>query len=361
MRKVVLIFCSIALIFSPTFACTGISIHTLDKKHIQARTIEWGEFALQSKLVISPQNQEFQSQTPQGKNGIKWRAKYGFVGISVAQDNFIGEGMNEAGLNAGLFYFAHYGSLSPFDPKKSNQSIADMDLVTYILSNFKSTDEVIEAFKHIVVVPFMLLEDGKAPPTAHWRVNDAQGKSIVIEIMNGEVKIHQNTIGVLTNSPNFEWHLTNLNNYINLKAGSAKPFKLGDQEIFAVGAGSGMLGLPGDFTPPSRFIRAAFFLHTAPKPKDAYEGITQAFHLLNLFDLPIGTEFIEKAKIPNLPSATQWTAVSNQSDREFFYKTMYNSQIRKVDLKQIDFTKVKAQVLKLDKEEKESFENVIIK
>lgn len=361
MRKMLLFFYSVILIFSPASACTGISIHTLDKKHIQARTIEWGEFPLQSKLIISPRNQEFQSLTPQGKNGIKWKAKYGFVGISVAQDNFIGEGMNEVGLNAGLFYFVHYGSLSPFSSKNSNQSISDMELVTYILSNFKNTDEVIEAFNHIKVVPFMLLKNGKAPPTAHWRISDAEGKSIVIEIMNGEVKIHQNTIGVLTNSPNFDWHLTNLNNYVNLKAGSAKPFEMGEQNIFAVGAGSGMLGLPGDFTPPSRFIRAAFFLHTAPKPKNAYDGIMQAFHLLNLFDLPIGTEFAETTKIPNLPSATQWTAVSNQSDKEFFYKTMYNSRIRKVDLKEIDFTKVQPQALKLDQEEKESFENVVIK
>ncbi|RDU74063.1 choloylglycine hydrolase [Helicobacter anseris] len=361
MKRLILFCCTFCLIFNPLVACTGIAIHTLDNKYIQARTIEWGEFSLQSKLIISPRNQEFQSLTPQGRNGIKWKAKYGFVGISVAQDNFIGEGMNEKGLNAGLFYFAHYGSLASFDSTKAHQSIADMELVTYILSNFETTDEVREAFKHIVVVPFMLLKDGKAPPTAHWRVSDAQGKSIVIEIMQGKVQIHTNPIGVLTNSPDFQWQLTNLNNYVNLKAGSAKNFSIRNQEIFPVGAGSGMLGLPGDFTPPSRFVRAAFFLHTAPTPKDSYAGVTQAFHILNLFDLPIGTEFEDKNKIPNLPSATQWTAVSNQSDKEFFYKTMYNSQIRKIDLKTINFETIKPQALNLDAQEKESFENITIK
>lgn len=360
MKHCIQILCIFSLIFSQAFACTGISITTLDHKHIQARTIEWGEFPLQSELIISPRNQAYQSLTPQGQNGIKWKAKYGFVGISVVHSGFIGEGMNEVGLNAGLFYFANYGSLAPYNPKNAKNSISDMEFTKYLLSNFKNVAEVKEALKTIQVVPFML-EDGKAPPTAHWRVTDASGGNIVIEIIKGKVHIYDNPAGVLTNSPSFDWHLTNLNNYINLHAGSAKNFDINKQKIFPTGAGSGMLGLPGDFTPPSRFVRAAFFLHTAPTPANTYQGVTQAFHLLNLFDLPIGTEFLDKSKIPTtLPSATQWTAVSNLNDLEFFYRTMDNSQIRKIDLKTIDFLKVKSQALRLDKIDKENFEEITI-
>lgn len=361
MKKIISLLCAFALLNLQLFACTGISITTADNKHIQARTIEWGEFPLGSKLIISPKNKEFQSLTPQGRNGIKWKAKYGFVGISVAMDDFIGEGMNEAGLNAGLFYFSHYGSLATFDGKDLKNSISDMELTKYILSSFSSVDEVKQAFKTLKVVPFMLEKDGKAPPTAHWRVTDAKGGSIVIEIMKGELKIHDNPIGVLTNSPDFAWQLTNLNNYVNLRSGTASNYNLGSQTLFAFGAGSGMLGLPGDFTPPSRFVRASFFLHTAPKPKNTYEGVTQAFHLLNLFDLPIGTEYAKSSDVPStLPSATQWTAVSSQDDLEFYYRTMYNSTIRKVDLKKIDFSKTKWQALKLDKENKEEFEEITL-
>lgn len=355
------LFLCFLLIISPVFSCTGISIQTKDGKHIQARTIEWGEFPLGSKLIISPRNQIFQSLTPEGKNGIKWKAKYGFVGISVANDGFIGEGINEVGLNAGLFYFSHYGSLAPFSGKDLKNSISDMELTKYILSNFSSVEEVKKAFETLKVVPFML-EEGKAPPTAHWRVADAKGGNIVIEIIEGIVKIYDNPVGVLTNSPDFSWHLTNLNNFINLHSGSAKGFMMGDRKLFAMGAGTGLFGLPGDFTPPSRFVRASFFLHTSPTPKNSYEGITQAFHILNLFDLPIGTEFENKAKIPSaLPSATQWTAASNLADLEFFYRTMYNSQIRKIDLKKIDFLKTKFQSLNLDKKEMEEMEEIKIK
>lgn len=350
-----------ALIIAPIFACTGISIQTQDGKHIQARTIEWGEFPLQSQLIISPKNKEFQSLTPEGRNGIKWKAKYGFVGISVISNDFIGEGLNEAGLNAGLFYFAHFGSLAPYNSKDSGRSISDMELTKYILSNFRTTQEVKKAFETLKVVPFML-ENGKAPPTAHWRVTDANGGNIVIEIIEGEVKIYDNPIGVLTNSPSFPWHLTNLNNYLNLHAGSAQPFELKKLKLFAMGAGTGLFGLPGDFTPPSRFVRASFFLHTAPTPANAYQGVMQAFHILNLFDLPIGTEFQDKSKIPSsLPSATQWTATSNLNDLEFLYKTMHNGRIRKINLKQIDFSNVKFQSLKLDQSDKEDIEELQIK
>lgn len=359
MKKPFALLLTFSIFYSQLFGCTGISITTKDGKHIQARTIEWGEFPLGSKLIFSPRGQTFQSLTPKGKNGMSWKAKYGFVGISVASDDFIGEGINEAGLNAGLFYFAHYGSLAPYNSKDDMISISDMELTKYILSSFSSVEEVKEAFRRIKVIPFMLEKDGKAPPTAHWRVNDANGGRIVIEIMNGKIYIHENTVGVLTNSPDYAWQLTNLNNYVNLHPGSADEFKMQNQAIFPVGSGSGMLGLPGDFTPPSRFVRAAFFLNTAPIANNTYEAITQAFHILNLFDLPIGTEYVDKSKIPQtLPSATQWTAVSNQNEKEFYYRTMYNSQIRKIDLKKIDFEKITWKAKDLDKDNQESFEEI---
>lgn len=359
MRKSLSLLLAISITSSQILACTGISITTKNNQHIQARTIEWGEFPLESKLIFSPRNQDFRSLTPKGRNGMSWRAKYGFVGISVVNDGFIGEGINEAGLNAGLFYFTHYGSLAPYDSKDDIISISDMELTKYILSSFSSVEEVKEAFKHIKVVPFMLEKDGKALPTAHWRVNDAKGGRIVIEIMQGRVHIYENSIGVLTNSPDYAWQLTNLNNYVNLRPGSAQSFKMQKQNIFPVGAGSAMLGLPGDFTPPSRFVRAAFFLNTAPITNNSYEAVTQAFHLLNLFDLPIGSEYTDKNKIPpTLPSATQWSAVSNQSEKEFYYRTMHNSQIRKIDLKKIDFTKIVWKAQELDLIKQENFQEV---
>ena len=269
---------------------------------IQARTIEYGEGNLNSKLVVSPRGKEYQSLTPEGKfEGHKWKGKYGFVGASLITDMFIGEGINEAGLNAGLFYFPHYGSLTKFEKKIASKSVVDMQLVTWILSNFSTVDEVKEGLKKIKIVNIAHDENGNPLPTAHWRVADAKGGNIAIEIINnGEIKIHDNKIGVLTNSPDYEWHVKNLNNYINLYAGNAKNYSVNGQEIFSFGAGTGAMGLPGDITPPSRFVRAFYYLTTMKPAETSKEAIGEAFHIMNNFDLPIGVEYPaeHKAYIP---------------------------------------------------------------
>ena len=87
-------------------------------------------------------------------------------------------------------------------------------------------------------------------------VTDTQGKSIVIEFIEGEMKIFENPLGIITNAPTFDWHMTNLRNYVNLSAVTIPNKKIEDLDFAALGAGSGMIGLPGDFTPPSRFVRA---------------------------------------------------------------------------------------------------------
>lgn len=344
-------------------ACTGITLKTKDNKQIQARTIEWGESVLKSNIIISPRNYKYQAIMPDSKNGYSWKGHYGFVGASLVDDSYIGEGVNEAGLSAGMFFFPHYGSLSKYLPEKANESITDMNLVSWMLSNFSTVDEVRENINKIRIVPVMVFADGNVSPTAHWRVSDAKGNNIVIEIVNnGEVKIYDNKVGVLTNSPDFQWHITNLNNYVHLRPGSVATYDGNGQKLFSFGMGAGALGLPGDITPPSRFVRAFFYLSSTPTPEDGYKGVTQAFQILNNFDIPIGVEYQNKKDVPKeLESATQWTTAINQTDREFYYRTMYNSEIRKIDLKKIDFEKVNYQVLPMEKYKIQPYREIIVK
>ena len=96
---------------------------------------------------------------------------------------------------------------------------------------------------------------------------------------------------MLTNSPGFEWQLTNLNNYVNLFPGTAPAQDLGTTPLKSFGAGSGFLGIPGDVTPPSRFVRAAFYQSTAPLQDSAEKTVLQGFQILNNFDIPVGIEF----------------------------------------------------------------------
>ena len=106
--------------------------------------------------------------------------------------------------------------------------------------------------------------------------------------------------------PVFEWQLTNLNNYVNLHPGDASVQKLSGITLQPTGGNSGFLGIPGDATPPSRFVRAAFYRGTAPQRATGFDTVQQCFHLLNNFDIPIGIEH-SQGDIPDIPSATQWT------------------------------------------------------
>ncbi len=183
---------------------------------------------------------------------------------------------------------------------------------------------------------------------------------MVIEITDGQAHFYENTLGVLTNAPGFEWHLTNLNNYINLSTGTINTRRVGDLTLTAFGGGGGLHGIPGDMTPPSRFVRAAFFQASAPKLASAEETVTEAFHILNNFDIPVGVQFAEGQTVADIPSATQWTIACDLQGRRIYYRTMYNATIRCIDLNRINFRTVKYQKAALDREKKQPIEQVVI-
>lgn len=333
-------------------ACTGLSLKAKDGAYVQARTIEWGDSYLPSEYVVIPRGQTIRTYTPTGLNGATFQTKYGVVGLAIIQKEFIAEGLNEAGLSAGLFYFPRYGSYVDYNPAENQRTVNDLQLVAWMLAQFSSVDEVRAALPAIRVIG---IDEPGTTSTVHWRIGDATGKQAVLEIVNGVPHFYDNPIGVLTNSPGFEWHLTNLNNYVNLFPGGASPHPLGGLTLTAFGAGSGFLGLPGDVTPPSRFVRIAFYKATAPQQSNGLETILQCFHILNNFDIPIGIEH-PAGKSPDIPSATQWTSAIDLTNRRVYYKTAYNSTIRCIDLKNIDFSTVSYHSSPLDKTQQEPIE-----
>lgn len=337
-------------------ACTGISFHAADGSFVVARTIEWAGTPLKSEYNIVARGKEFASYTPTGRNGMKYTARYGFVGLSVVEPDFVAEGINEAGLSAGLFYFPNYGSYEAYNSAYNNKTIADLQLVEWILSQFSSIDDVVNALHSVHVVslePSML--------TIHWRIAEPSGRQVVLEIIDGKYNVHENNIGVLTNSPSFDWHVTNLNNYVNLHPGVAPSQKWSGVELNSFSAGSAFHGIPGDVTSPSRFVRAAFFVATAPQRKTAFETVLQCFHILNNFDVPIGVEHNPGDTPQDMPSATQWTVASDLTNRRIYYRTAYNSNIRCIDLRSIDFGRAKSSTQPLDKEQTQPIEMITIK
>jgi choloylglycine hydrolase len=347
MKKIATTFCLFfgGINFAAS-ACTGISLFAKDGSYIQGRTIENAQLELPSYYVIIPQGKELTSYTPTGKNGISFKVKYGVVGLSVVKEEFIAEGINEAGLSCGLFFFPNYGSYVAYDEKENSRSLGDLQVNQWILSQFATVEEVIKNIDNVRIIGL----DKTA--VVHWRIGDKSGRQVVMEIVNGIVHFYENTVGVLTNSPGFEWHLTNLNNYVNLQPGDAKSQTLGKDTLSPLGGNSGFLGLPGDATPPSRFVRAAFYRATAPQQATGLNCVWQCFHLLNNFDIPIGIEH-PIGKTPPIPSATQWTSVIDLTNKKVYYKTAYNNSVRCIDLTTINFKKINYQFHPLDVEKKQ--------
>ena len=333
-------------LFSRTEACTGITLVSKDGSRVLARTCEWGGSFLQSRYVVVPRGYTQKSFTPTGENGLEFTSRYGYVGISVMTDQFVTEGLNEKGLSAGLFFFPGYGQYAKYEEIENASTLVDVQLAAWILGNFATVDEVIRAIDSVRVVAL-----SAEMQTAHWRICDASGRQVVLEIVGGEPQFHENRLGVLTNSPGFEWQMTNLNNYVNLYPGNAKPSKLsGDVTLSSFGAGTGFRGIPGDVTPPSRFVRAAFYQSTAPQYATGFETVKETFQILNNFDIPIGIEHASGDPVPdNVPSATQWTTSSDLQALRFYYRTAWNSTIRCIDLKSINFDKVRFTAEPVDK------------
>ena len=356
-RSIFAVIMLMTLITTKAVACTGITLKTTDGSTVAARTIEWAGNDLESKYAIVPRGYSQRSFTPSGeKDGMLFTARYGYVGLAVQQAEFVVEGINEAGLSAGLFYFPAYGEYEAYSADKKETTVSDLQLVSWMLSNFKSIDEIKAAIGGIHIVTI----DPRGS-TVHWRITEESGRQVVLEIINKEIVFYENTLGVLTNSPSFDWHSTNLNNYVNLFSGPITQRKVGDLELTAFGGGGGMHGIPGDMTPPSRFVRAAFFQATAPRQETTTKAVVQAFHILNNFDIPTGIQFAEGQPVPDIPSATQWTVASDIANRRIYYRTMYNSNIRCFDLNSIDFKKVKYQSGPLDAVKDQPIEMVKVK
>ena len=293
-------------------ACTGISLTAADGSYIQARTIEWAYGALKSEYVIIPRGEALQSYTPTGMNGIKFKARYGSYEAYESVDNAL--------------------------------TLADLQVVQWMLTQCATIDEVMEAVKRVRIVAL------EKTSVVHWRIGEPSGRQVVMEIVDGKVGFYENEVGVITNAPGYTWQVTNLENYVNLRPGSAQSYKLGGVTLEPNGGSTAMHGLPGDFTPPSRFVRAAFFRNTAPTRATGLDTVLEAFHLLNNFDVPIA---IENPAEHNLPSATQWTSAIDLSSRTIYYKTAYNSTIRSIALDNIDFARVKYASYPLDTVQRE--------
>jgi choloylglycine hydrolase len=326
------ILASALLLATHSEACTGIRLVAADGSVIHARTLEFA-IDLDSAVTMIPRGYPRTGTTPDGKEGLKWNAKYASVGMNGLNMPVLFDGFNEAGMAAALFYFPTSAGYMAYAQDDAAKTIAPWELGSWILENFATVEEV-KANIGKIVVPAVIYGGWGFAPEAHFVVHDAKGNSIVIEYVGGKLNVYDNPLGVITNSPGFDWHMTNLRNYLNFSMTNAPPVQLGTVKLLPTGQGSGMLGLPGDFTPPSRFVRAVAFSQSVLRPSTGSAAVLEAFHVLNQFDIPKGAarEHDKDAHGNIVADYTLWTAASDLKARRYYFRTYDNSQIRSVDL-----------------------------
>ena len=303
--------------------CTGLALETKDGLHLFGRNMDI-EYSFNQSIIFIPRNYKCVNKS----NKKELTTKYAVLGMGTIFDDYptFADGMNEKGLGCAGLNFPVYVSYSKEDIE-GKTNIPVYNFLLWVLANFSSVEEVKEALKNANIVDIPISEN-IPNTTLHWMISDITGKSIVVEQTKEKLNVFDNNIGVLTNSPTFDWHVANLNQYVGLRYNQVPEFKLGDQSLTALGQGTGLVGLPGDFTPASRFIRVAFLRDAMIKNDKDSIDLIEFFHILNNVAMVRGsTRTVEEKS-----DLTQYTSCMCLEKGIYYYNTYENNQINAIDM-----------------------------
>lgn len=321
MKKLLLILSAVVYSYS-SLACTDIQLKTNDGAIIVGRTMEFG-YNLDDQLVIEHKGSKHTSTSPYN-NALTWVSKYDFAGLAPQKNiEVVYDGVNAKGLSIESLLFPKYAKYQ--QPTASAKNVLALgDLVSWILGNFDDVKSVRKALDKITVwSPIYAAFNNQIPPL-HFVIHDRYGKSLVVEYQDGKLHMYNNQIGVMTNSPYYAAQLKNLEKYNNLSPYNAKHSTI-------VGQGSGSLGLPGDYTSPSRFVKVDFLLKSADPVINAASGVNLAMHVLNNVDIPLG---VVRDKVGDnvISDQTEWSEIKDLTNMVIYIKTYSNMGYVKFNL-----------------------------
>lgn len=321
--------------------CTSLLYFDAANRPYLGRTLELS-IELPYQISVFPEALALGSK-PEGYLPLSWQTRFPFIAITMpaavpepdhvpgAGDLKVIEGMNSAGLTFSVqSYAAAGGPDAESDPSRTALSAADLG--SFVLGQFTSVEEVKQALADLEILVERVPILGGLKMPFHYSVHDATGKSIVIEFHHGVRTIYDNPVGVMTNAPQFSWHLTNLNNYTFLTNVDHSKATFGTYEAVQSGAGIAKAGLPVTDTSVDRFIRAAFYAQFAEKQTDPEKSVQMIAHIMNNFDRPRGVtvdypdqgsghlqvQGNESDKVPT--EFTSWTSLSDLERRKFFLR-----------------------------------------
>jgi choloylglycine hydrolase len=331
---------------SNAIACTSLIVTDVNGNAYHGRTLEFS-FAVPTNLTYFPAGSKIESVTPSGAQGVTFNTKYAILGqaaavVPGAKQPLVVEGANDQGLS---FSGNELNDLTAppvgNDPKKI---LSANDFGSWILGNFKTVEEVKKAMLSddtqfwLPPVPMM----GGALVPLHYAIFDKRGNGLVVEFINGKKNVYDNPVNVMTNGPEFPWHLANLNNYTfsNVDRNTSQ---LGKLKLQTVDSGIALSSLPSAQTSMGRFVKAAFYSNYVRKGKNPDEAITLLAHIMNNFDRPHDLTIDPPGGVGDGPrgskkssEVTEWT-VMNDLSRNLTYIRSINA----VNWTVIDMNKLK--------------------
>lgn len=324
-------------ILANSFACTDFRLSAKDGTVLVTRSMEFA-VDLKSNLISISRNTIFNTTAPTGKAGLSWRNQYGYIFLDGFSLNHPIDGMNEQGLSFEALYLPGNTQYQVVPLGQESKALPYFYIGDWILGNFRSVAEVKQALKGIYVFSQEIPQVKNFVFPIHLSIFDNTGKGIVVEFVDGKINIYDNAVGVLTNSPTYDWQVTNLRNYVNLSPTNPAPIIVNGITFVATGQGSGMLGLPGDISPPSRFVKSTVLLKTVLPPNNAYEALNTAQHMINNFDIPLG--FVRETRDVNKSTneLTQWVVFKDLTHKIFYYRTYGDLTLHAVEMNKINFS-----------------------
>lgn len=298
--------------------CTAASYKTKD--FYFGRTLD-NEFSFGETVTVTPRNYPFDFRF-----STTSYSHYAIIGMAFVCENYplYYDAMNEKGLcMAGLNFV---GNAFFNEPQHGEENVAVFEFIPWILSQCANVQEAKERLGKINLVnePF-----SKDLPVAqlHWMIAD-RDECISVESVKEGLKIYDNPVGVMTNNPTFPEHIFNLNNYMHLSPKAPENTFSKSLDLKYYSKGMGTIGLPGDLTSMSRFVRVAFVKQNSVSKQDETASVSQFFHILNSVDQPRGCNVADR----DMYEITVYTSCCNASKGIYYYTTYDNHQISAVDM-----------------------------
>lgn len=260
------------------------------------------------------------------RNGRTVNEHYSMVGMATVSGGYplYYDATNEKGLSMAGLNFPDNAVYYAENEEKEN--ITPFEFIPYILGLCADTDEAVEKIEKINLWNSPFSKEFPLTPL-HWLIADKK-RAVTVEPMKDGIRIYKNPVGVLTNNPPFDYHLHNLANYMALSPDAPQNSFCPKLNLTPYSLGMGAMGLPGDLSSASRFIRASF----TKLNSGCDDGVTQFFHILTNVAQPMGLNRLGENKYEH----TLYSSCCDTEKGVYYYTTYTNRQITAVDMNNAD-------------------------